>query len=426
VGRFLGPGRAVELFTAYARLRGVKGVDELEGDRDLVRFAELQLAGTIGAASARTMVATVAQEEPLGLEEVMTIIDEASQVIAYSHRLEEKQGELEAATQELRAANERLKELDRLKDDFISTVTQRSCARPLTLDPPFSEILHDNPDLGAAERQRFLGLVIKESERLNAPHQPGAGTWRRSSRGLAEWRTAVLDMREIVLEAVNATSAHLQVARGAHRHPHRADGAFRHGRPHDRLMQVLLNLLSNAAKFCTPGTGRVEAASASDGAVIRVDVEDNGVGISPRTQALIFENSGRWATRSPEKPSGTGLGLAICLRNVGPLSAAGCGWKARPGRGSVFRSTCRSPPATRGGLARTPEGGHGQARSDRGGRAQHRDLARVPQCGSAASRRRSAADGEEALSLLASQFRRTWCSSTSCCRASEAASSSAG
>ena len=75
-------------------LRGVQSVDELEGDRDLVRFAELQLAGTIGAASARTMVATVAQEEPLGLEEVMTIIDEASQVIAYSHRLEEKQHEL--------------------------------------------------------------------------------------------------------------------------------------------------------------------------------------------------------------------------------------------------------------------------------------------------------------------------------------------
>ena len=48
---FLGPARAAELFTAYARLRGATGVDELEGDRDLVRFAELQLAGTIGAAS---------------------------------------------------------------------------------------------------------------------------------------------------------------------------------------------------------------------------------------------------------------------------------------------------------------------------------------------------------------------------------------
>ncbi len=204
----------------------MKGVDELEGDRDLVRFAELQLAGTIGAASARTMVATVAQEEPLGLEEVMTIIDEASQVIAYSHRLEEKQGELEAATQELRAANERLKELDRLKDDFISTVTQRSCARRSPSIRAFSEILHDNPVLGAAERQRFLGLVIKESERLNAPHQPGAGTWRRSNRsgprGMAHGGAGHARDRP---GGGQRDQRDLQVARGAHRHPHRADGA---------------------------------------------------------------------------------------------------------------------------------------------------------------------------------------------------------
>ena len=49
------------------------------------------------------MVATVAEEEPLGIEEVMTILDEASQVIAYSHQLEEKQRELELATGNLRA-----------------------------------------------------------------------------------------------------------------------------------------------------------------------------------------------------------------------------------------------------------------------------------------------------------------------------------
>ncbi len=54
------------------------------------------------------MVSTVVQAEPLGLGEVMDILDEASQVRAYSHQLEEKSRALEAATAELRAANEKL------------------------------------------------------------------------------------------------------------------------------------------------------------------------------------------------------------------------------------------------------------------------------------------------------------------------------
>ena len=81
------------------------------------------------------------------------ILDEASQVIAYSHQLEQKSRELEAATAELRAANERLQELDRLKDDFISTVTHE-LRTPLTSIRAFSEILHDNPDLEPAAAGR--------------------------------------------------------------------------------------------------------------------------------------------------------------------------------------------------------------------------------------------------------------------------------
>ena len=61
--------------------------------------------------------------EPLGIEEIMHVIDEASQVIAYSRRLEQQSRDLEAVSGDLRAANLRLRELDRLKDDFISTVT---------------------------------------------------------------------------------------------------------------------------------------------------------------------------------------------------------------------------------------------------------------------------------------------------------------
>ena len=121
IGRFLGPERAREAFLAYARRRGVASLDDLRADADLVHFAETQLAGAIGGASARVIVASVVQEEPPGLDEVMDILDEASQVRAYSRELEQKSRALEAATGELRAANAQLQELDRMKDDFMST-----------------------------------------------------------------------------------------------------------------------------------------------------------------------------------------------------------------------------------------------------------------------------------------------------------------
>jgi hypothetical protein len=86
-----------------ALARAAAGRAQLKADPELVHFAETLLAGAIGSASARVMVSTVVQEEPLGLGEVMDILDEASQVRAYSHKLEEKSRALEAATAELRA-----------------------------------------------------------------------------------------------------------------------------------------------------------------------------------------------------------------------------------------------------------------------------------------------------------------------------------
>ena len=65
-------------------------------------FVERQLAGAIGAASARIMVASVLREEMHDIDEVTRILDEASQLVVYSRRLEDKSKELEAATQELR------------------------------------------------------------------------------------------------------------------------------------------------------------------------------------------------------------------------------------------------------------------------------------------------------------------------------------
>ena len=313
IGRFLGPERAREAFLAYARRRGLESVEELRADADLVHFAETQLAGAIGGSSARVMVASVVQEEPPTLDEVMDILDEASQVRAYSRQLEQKSRELEAATAELRLANAQLQELDRLKDDFMSTVTHE-LRTPLTSIRAFSEILSEDPEMALVERRRFLGIIAKETERLTRLINQMLDMAKIES-GSAEWHASELDVREVIQEAVDATSQ-LFRENGVALAVSAAGPVRRVKADRDRLMQVLINLLSNAVKVCPPGDGRVDIRLAEARGSLRVDVRDNGPGIAPAHHQTIFEKFRQVGDALTGKPRGTGLGLAISRRII--------------------------------------------------------------------------------------------------------------
>jgi signal transduction histidine kinase len=113
-------------------------------------------------------------------------MDESSELIVYSRRLEEKSLELEAATKKLRTANERLKELDKLKDDFVTTVSHE-LRTPLTSIRAFSEIVHDHPDLPSEKRREFLLIIVQESERLTRRLNDILG---EMEAGKIEWRMA--------------------------------------------------------------------------------------------------------------------------------------------------------------------------------------------------------------------------------------------
>jgi Na+/proline symporter/signal transduction histidine kinase len=306
LARFLGAERATALLAEIARQRG--GATALRADAALVQFVETQLAGAIGSASARAAVASVAREETLGMDEVMSILDETSQAIAYSRALEEKSRALEAATAELRAANARLQELDRMKDDFVSTVSHE-LRTPLTSIRAFAEILHDNPDTPAAKRQEFVGIILKETERLTRLINQILDMAKIES-GRAEWAAEPVDLRATIEDAVRATEA-LFRERGV-----RLEASLPERSPtvvadRDRLTQVLLNLLSNAVKFCAPGTGVVRVALVASGEELRVNVADNGVGIAPEHQAEIFEKFRQVGDTLTDRPKGTGLGLPI-------------------------------------------------------------------------------------------------------------------
>jgi Na+/proline symporter/signal transduction histidine kinase len=332
LGRYLGPARAAEAFRAHARVRGGSPRAGAQADADLVHRVETQLAGALGAATARVLVAAVVKDEELGRDQVLGMLDEASQVLAYSHRLEQKSRALEQATGELRAANERLRELDRLKDDFVSTVSHE-LRTPLTSIRLFSEIMHDHPELDPAERKRHAGVIIKESERLTRLIEQVLDLSKIES-GHAEWHVEEIDLREVIEDAASA-SARLFAEKGARLALELPPAVPRVRADRDRLMQVMLNLLSNAAKFSPEARGQVVVRLAHEGAALRVDVRDNGPGIRLEDQALIFEKFRQAGDTLTEKPQGTGLGLPISREIVGHFG--GVLWvESTYGEGAVF------------------------------------------------------------------------------------------
>ena len=79
----------------------------------------------------------------------------------------------------------------------------------------------------------------------------------------------------------------------------------------DRLIQVMLNLLSNAVKFLKQGSGRISVTLGRRADGLEVSVADNGPGIRPEDQQLVFEKFRQVGDTMTAKPSGTGLGLPI-------------------------------------------------------------------------------------------------------------------
>ncbi|AFL74061.1 sensor histidine kinase [Thiocystis violascens] len=318
--RFLGVARTRDAFARHARARGIADPARLPADAETVAFAETLLSGAIGGASARVMVASVTEEEALGLDEVLDILDEASQIRAYSHELEQKSQALEAATADLRAANLSLTELDRMKDDFISSVTHE-LRTPLASIRAFSEILFDDPRLDLAQRKRFLGILVSETERLSRLVNQVLDLAKIES-GHADWRTEAVTLQEVIEQAVTATGQLVEDRGIQVRLDLPAQPALVWG-DRDRLIQVLVNLLSNAAKFAPAGSGRLEVRlSQSTGRgtdpgdpTWRVCVSDNGPGIPPDELELVFEKF-RQATIDGAKPLGTGLGLPISRQIV--------------------------------------------------------------------------------------------------------------
>ena len=322
------------MLNQYTKRSGTDLEKSTRADAGLIDFAESQLSGAIGAASAKVIIASISKEDPISLEEMLKILDQTQEAIQYSKELERKSKELEQTTQQLKTANEQLKELDRLKADFITTVTHE-LRTPLTSIKSLSKILQDNPDLKAEQKSEFLGIIVNESGRLARLINQVLDLEKIQSLPLAETKMEPVELTTIVERAFSSLSQ-LMEEQGVTHQIALPEGPVRILGNEDQLVQVTINLLSNAIKFCDPDNGKVEIHLKTKPGQVEMLVTDNGVGISQEDQRLIFDQFTQVSHKKTGKPKGSGLGLYITQkiveRHQGTLSV-----ESELGEGACFR-----------------------------------------------------------------------------------------
>ncbi len=346
LGKFFGQVRAERVLNLYAR-RNKLNLDTPYAAPQLVNYAEKMLSGAIGAASARIVVASVAKEERITVNEVIDILKTSQELRIVNQALTRKSLELEQTTHKLQKANELLKIADQQKDDFLSTVTHE-IRTPLTSIRMLSEILQTNPDLEETQRSHFLHTVIKETDRLTRLVNEVLDLERfESGRYVLNFETFQLE--DIIKESLNALEQLAKEKSVKIQYSIETPLPTIEG-DRDRLMQVFINLLSNAIKFCYPEIGIIKIQVSQNSPNVRVQIIDNGSGIDPKYHELIFDKFYQTNDQSIRKPKGSGLGLAITKKII-ELHQGTISVKSLPEQGATF--TFEIPTNIRGKYART-------------------------------------------------------------------------
>ncbi len=336
--RILGPTEAIAFFRAQARLQE-KSEGLPEPTPRFVQALERELAASVGAATAHAMVAQLVGGASVSVQDLLAVADELAQMLEYSTQLEVKSRELSVTAAKLRAANDKLTQLSYQKDTFLSQISHE-LRTPMTSIRSFSEILRDAKALTAEEKNRYASIIHSETIRLT-----------RLLDDLLD--LSVLENGEVILNQQRGSLRDLldqavTTARAANTREIAFDrDAAREDIPLetdlDRLVQVFINLISNAQKYCDAQTPRLSIRVSTTHDRVCIDFVDNGRGIAAEQQDLIFEKFARVAGQGGE---GAGLGLAICREIITRLKGDITYLAGTPGTG--FRVTLplvRSDPA---------------------------------------------------------------------------------
>jgi len=210
----------------------------------------------------------------------------------------------------LKDANQKLQDLDKLKDDFVS-IASHELRTPMTAIKSYLWMALNRGDVKLTEKMtRYLQRAFISTDRLINLVNDMLNVSRIES-GRIEITPAPFDIGKLadevvveVLPKANEKSIQVEVIRTE------LPQVFA---DMDKVHQVLLNLLGNALKF-TPAGGKITISFFTDGQVVETSVKDSGVGISKEDLSRLFQKFGRLDSSyiAAATTGGTGLGLYIC------------------------------------------------------------------------------------------------------------------
>jgi signal transduction histidine kinase/signal recognition particle receptor subunit beta len=248
----------------------------------------------------------------------------------------ELEGKVRERTAELEKAFHELQALDRLKEDFLSTMSHELMT-PLAGVRSSAEVLRTYPDMAPEERAEFLAGIEKEAARLTGRLQDILDLSALDAGRVVLARAPVAP-RELVQESLDRTkgafeerkvSVAFQVQANLPKVP--VDGRW--------LGRALDHVLGNAAKF-SPEGGEVEVTAERDGVQVRIAVRDRGPGIPAGERESLFRRFKQIGQVLTDKTPGIGAGLPLARRIVeahkGSIEIGG-----GPGRGTIV--TLRLP-----------------------------------------------------------------------------------
>lgn len=290
------------------------------------------------------LLATIGHQLALALDSALAYEEIESLNLGLEGKVQERTLELQAANSQLEMANDRLKELDRLKSTFLSHCSHE-LRTPLTSIKGFTEnLLHGMVGPLSDRQNLYLSRINANSDRLTRM----IGDLLDLSR--IEAGTVNLNLRRLSLPKIleEATQELLPLTQSKHQQlvVETDEEALEVTGDQDRLHQIITNLVHNAHKF-TPeeGTIRVQAAHASPHQIL-LTISDTGAGIPPEAQQNLFTPFFQ-AHRKPEiGTQGLGLGLSI-VKQLVDLHGGTISVESEEGQGATFRIVLPAAPPSR-------------------------------------------------------------------------------